>query len=487
MPGWLSELLPIVALLALIVVIVGRLPRVDLGHSPAFLRRRFANWFPVGLTYAFLYMARYNLRVCTNIVFDKAQFSNIYFWGTLTYGFAFIVNGPLTDKLGGKKTILVSAIGSLLANSAMGFVIMRAMQGGAVPKEAQAGLVPLLSVLYAVNMYFQSFGAVAIVKVNAAWFHLRERGTFGGIFGILISLGLYFAFDWCKFIVERASVPWVFYIPAAILAVFAALDLVLVRDTPGEAGHQDFDLGDASSGDNGPRMPVKDVALKMLKSPAILIIAAIEFCSGYLRNAILQYYQTFAEETHRAASPTMKKAAAQAGAEALAALPKEFVHDHWGMLNCMAGITGGVVAGLISDRVFGSRRGPVAGVLYAVMLVGAFVMFPALSTNESNALGWVVVVMTLAIIGVHGMLSGTASMDFGGKKNVGIVVGIIDGCVYLGTAVEALVLGKVLPSKEHQADAHAWWTWPAVMVPAALIGLALATRVWNARPKPRAA
>src|SRR6185503_14917308 len=109
---------------------------------------------------------------------------------------------------------------------------------------------------------------------------------------------------------------------------------------PGQAGHADFDLGDASSGD-GPRLPLKVVAAKMLKNPAILIIAAIEFCSGYLRNAILQYYPTFAEETHRAASPTAKKAAAKLGADALAALPSEFVHDHWGMLNCMAGITGG--------------------------------------------------------------------------------------------------------------------------------------------------
>ena len=484
MPGWLSEFLPIVALLALIVVIVGRLPRVDLGHSPAFLRRRFTNWFPVGLTYAFLYMGRYNLRVCTNIAFDKAQFSNIYFWGTLTYGFAFVVNGPLTDKLGGKKTIVVAALGSLLANSAMGFVILQAMQGGVVPKDAQAGLVPVLSVLYALNMYFQSFGAVAIVKVNAAWFHLRERGTFGGIFGILISLGLYFAFDWCKFIVEKTSVPFAFFVPAAILGVFALLDLALVRDTPGEAGHQDFELGDASSGADGPRESIVTIAKRMLKNPAIVTIAAIEFCSGYLRNSIMQYYQTFAEETGRAASPTMKKAAAKLGVEAVAALPKEFVHDHWGMLNCMAGITGGVIAGLISDRVFGSRRGPVAGVLYAVMLLGALVMFPAIPTR---AVGWVVVVMTLAIIGVHGMLSGTASMDFGGKRNVGIVVGIIDGCVYLGTAIEALVLGRVLPAKGAQHDANNWWTWPAVMVPAAVIGLALSLRVWNARPHTKAA
>ncbi len=489
MPGWLSELLPIIALLALIIVIVGRLPRVDLGHSPAFLRRRFFNWFPVGLTYAFLYMGRYNLRVCTNIAFDKAQFSNIYFWGTLTYGFAFLLNGPLTDRLGGKKTIMLSAGGSLVANALMGIVVMRAMQGTTVPKGEQAALVPILSLLYALNMYFQSFGAVAIVKVNAAWFHLRERGTFGGIFGILISLGLYFAFDWCKFIVERLSAPWVFFIPAAILGFFLVMDLIFVRDTPGEAGHKDFDLGDASSGDDGPRLPLGEVVKKMISNPAILIIAAIEFCSGYLRNAILQYYQTFAEETHRAASPTMKKVASalaatdpEASAKALAALPKEFVHDHWGMLNCMAGITGGVLAGLISDRVFGSRRGPVAGVLYGVMLVGSIVMF---FTIPTMAIGWVVVIMTLAIIGVHGMLSGTASMDFGGKRNVGIVVGIIDGMVYLGTALEALVLGRVLPKEAAQSDAHNWWTWPAVMVPAAILGLALSTRVWNARPAPK--
>src|ERR1044072_9085249 len=106
MPGWLSELLPIVALLALIVGVVSRLPKVDLGHSPAFLRRRFMNWFPVGLTYAFLYMGRYNLSVCTNVVFDNTQFSHFYAWGAVTYGFSSLLNGPLADKSGGRKTIV---------------------------------------------------------------------------------------------------------------------------------------------------------------------------------------------------------------------------------------------------------------------------------------------------------------------------------------------------------------------------------------------
>jgi OPA family glycerol-3-phosphate transporter-like MFS transporter len=106
-----------------------------------------------------------------------------------------------------------------------------------------------------------------------------------------------------------------------------------------------------------------------------------------------------------------------------------------------------------------------------------------LAPSSGGAVGWVVVVMSLAIIGVHGMLSGTASMDFGGKKNTGVAVGIIDGFVYLGTAAEAVVLGRVLPKDNLAHDASAWWTWPAAILPIAIVGFLLTLRLWNARPQ----
>ena len=52
-------------------------------------------------------------------------------------------------------------------------------------------------------MYFQSFGAVAIVTVKAPWFHVHERGTFSTIFGTIISAGIT-AFDW-GFAVVKAT------------------------------------------------------------------------------------------------------------------------------------------------------------------------------------------------------------------------------------------------------------------------------------------
>ena len=77
--------------------------------------------------------------------------------------------------------------------------------------------VMLFSILYGINMYFQSFGAVAVVKCNAPWFHVRERGVFGAIFGILISLGIYFAFDWGYAIVNNWGPVAVFLVPTVMI------------------------------------------------------------------------------------------------------------------------------------------------------------------------------------------------------------------------------------------------------------------------------
>jgi OPA family glycerol-3-phosphate transporter-like MFS transporter len=330
----------------------------------------------------------------------------------------------------------------------------------------------IFSLLYALNMYFQSFGAVAIVKTNAPWFHVRERGVFGAIFGILISLGIYFAFDWGFLILKHFGVEWVFLVPTMILLVFWVIDAFVVQNTPGGAGHDDFDTEDASSGDEGPQLPAVKVFKMMLSNPIIMTIAFIEFCSGFLRQAIMQWFRTFAKETDGALH-----------------LKGSFVYDNWGLLLCCAGILGGVVAGIISDRVFGSRRGPVALLLYVVMLLSSILL---IFVYKTPMVGWLVILMSMAVIGVHGMLSGTASMDFGGRKNVGIAVGIIDGFVYLGTAFMSLIYAIVLPKEQFDEAGHLvgpvtepsnWIGWPVAMVPMAVIGVILARKVWHAKPK----
>jgi OPA family glycerol-3-phosphate transporter-like MFS transporter len=357
-------------------------------------------------------------------------------------------------------------------NLAMAAAFSRAREGGMTHE----GFLTTITLLNAANMYFQSFGAVSIVKVNAPWFHVRERGVLGGVFGILISIGLYLAYDGSRLLAgeDGSGMMRAFVGPAAVLLLFCAIDFFVIRDTPGQAGFADFDTADASSGESAERAKLGDVVRRMFSQKVIWIIVAIEFCSGFLRNAVMKWFLPFAKDT---------------------GLGESFVYKHWGALLCAAGILGGVFAGFISDHVFNSRRGPVASVLYGGILVGTAAAMGLLGTPM---IGWAFMFSSLCVIGVHGMLSGTASADFGGKKNAGIATGIIDGFVYLGTAVQSIVFGGLgpdnarivhglLPAKANAKDPANWKMWPVAMLPVAVVGLVLATRVWNAKPKGAAA
>ena len=235
--AYLQQIAPIAILLTVIAVAIGRLPKVEsLGHSgcvfASTVNQLATSWLNLCI---FLYMARYNIKVSQHafgdIMHDGAplmtngDFATIFFWGTLTYGFSFLINGPLTDRYGGKMSILLGAAGSAVMNLAMGLVTLQIISGGSMADTFADNLTPVFSVLYAINMYFQSFGAVAIVKCNAPWFHVSERGVFGAIFGILISLGIYFAFDIGYLIIENFELQYVFLIPTILLSVFWVLDL----------------------------------------------------------------------------------------------------------------------------------------------------------------------------------------------------------------------------------------------------------------------
>src|SRR5207244_11280785 len=137
------------------------------------------------------------------------------------------------------------------------------------------------------------------------WFHVRDRGTFAAIFGILISLGIYFAFDWGTRIAITAPLEWLFLVPAAILVVFLALSWRFVRDRPSKAGFADFELGDAPSSPHPETAPA--TIKRLLTNPIIVTIAMIEMCSGFLRQGILKWYPDFAGAIPGAADPVVKQ------------------------------------------------------------------------------------------------------------------------------------------------------------------------------------
>lgn len=432
-------------------------------HTPEFRLRRFWNWFPLGLCYAFFYMGRYNLTVAKNALnelMSKADFGDIFALGAVVYGASGFINGPLTDRRGGRRVMLIAACGTVLANLAMGIVLY-----GVIEYQWTISIRSWFLWLYAINMYFQNFGAMAIVTVKAPWFHVSERGTFSTIFGVMISLGIYFAFDWGGKIVEGfpGQTYYVFFAPAAIIAFLWLILLFTLRNTPQEAGYRNFPTGENSLDDGGKRRSAFWVTRKIFAHPVLLAVIAIEFCSGIMRNGVMHWYPIFAKET---------------------GIPKTFLlREHWGLTLLVAGILGGVLTGWCSDRFFQSRRAPMSGILYGVMFFAAVIMLAGLDSLDPFWVGLGVVAISMAVIGVHGIMSGTATMDFVGSKNTGTAVGIVDGFVYFGTAVQAFLIGHMLPVGNAQKNSGNWDALPVILIPAALIGLIVSLLIWNAKPQ----
>ena len=199
---------------------------------------------------------------------------------------------------------------------------------------------------------------------------------------------------------------------------------------------------------------VLDLLKKIFTSPLMLIIACVELTSGVFRYSILNWYSVFAKEV------------AQPGAE--------FFSHHWGWFTCIFGIIGGFAGGVISDRLFHSRRGPPAAMLCGIVLVIAtglsFYLFSA-----PVLVGWSAVLIVMASIGITSLMSGTAATDFGGRKATATCAGIVDGFAYVGSGLQSLSLGFIITRA-------GWHWWPVFIIPFAIVGLILAIKIWHDLP-----
>jgi OPA family glycerol-3-phosphate transporter-like MFS transporter len=426
-------------------------------HSPAFKKRRAVNWLTLGFTYAAMYMARYNFAFANKDLsdtygFSKTQVGSIITFATLVYGLAAMFNGPLADRIGGRRAMLIGACGAFVFNIAFGLAAnMGFLSTGSL-------VLGYLATIWTLNMYFQSYSALAVIKVNSAWFHVSERGIFSAIFGSMIQMGRLGVYALMT-IPAVVILPWQwkFYLPAAFAAIFASLTFFFVQDTPQEAGLKEFDTEDATSGDT-EKITFKYVAKKIFTNPITITIAAAEFCTGLVRKGFEEWFPRYMQEVQhlRLDNPVFQR-------NALAIVA--------------AGVAGAFAAGILSDRMFKTRRPPVAFLGYAIQILCLTVVWIAPSINL------VVLAFTFnsfAISMVHSMLSGTASMDFGGMRAGATAAGMFDGMQYLGGSIMGWGMGALL-------DSYGWGVWGPSMIGFAALGAILMLPLWNVLPKRRIA
>jgi OPA family glycerol-3-phosphate transporter-like MFS transporter len=291
--------------------------------------------------------------------------------------------------------MITGAIGACVFNLAFGLAAYFGFLG------TGTYMLIYLASMWTLNQYFQSYSALALIKVNAGWFHVSERGVFSAIFGSMIQSGRFavYALMTTAFV---AFLPWQwkFFLPAMIVGVFTLLTFLFVKDTPKDAGLGDFDPQDATSGDT-EKITLAYVAKKVFTNPIAITIAAAEFCTGLVRKGFEEWFPRYMQEVHKLAldNPVFQR-------NAFAVV--------------IAGIAGAFIAGFLSDKVFGSRRPPVAFLGYVLQIISLTIVALAPSLE---AIVIAFTVNSLAISMVHSMLSGTASMDFGGKRAAATAAG----------------------------------------------------------------
>ncbi|MBZ5555369.1 MAG: MFS transporter [Acidobacteriia bacterium] len=423
-------------------------------HSVAFRRRRALNWLTLGTTYATMYMARYNLSFANKSLsdtfgWDKTQIGTIISTMLTVYGLSALLNGPIADRIGGRKAMLIGVCGAIVSNLAFGLGAYLGFLGTGTL------LLAYFSSVWALNGYFQSYSALSLIKVNSAWFHVRERGVFSAIFGSMIQGGRALIYFIGPIAVTFLPWQWVFFIPAGTMIVMAILTFWLVRDSPEDTGFEDFDTADASSGDT-EKADLKYLTRKVFTNPVTVTIAIAEFCTGFVRHGFEQWFPRYMQEAQHLA---LNSRVFESGALAVVS----------------TGILGAFAAGTISDWVFKSRRPPVAFIGYTLQVASLAIIWWAPSLSLIVA---AFIVNSFAISMVHSMLSGTASMDFGGKKAAASATGMFDGMQYIGGSAVGIGMGWML-------ERLGWGAWGPSMIGFSIIGAILMLRLWNAVPKAR--
>lgn len=419
--------------------------------SLTFRQRRALNWIVLGVTYSAMYMGRYNLSLANPLLsqkygWDKTQIGGIISPALFAYGIFAIFNGPIADQIGGRRAMIIGASGSIVFNFLFGLGAYLGFLG------TGTYLLGYFATIWMLNSYFQSFGAVSLIKVNSAWFHVRERGVFSAVFGSMIQMGRTLIFILGPLIAVQFSWQWLFFIPSLTILVMAAMTYLNVQDSPEACGLAPYPVEDASSGDS-EKVSVSYVLRKIFTNPITLTIALAEFCTGFVRQGFEQWFPRYMVEVQHLQlnSPVFQKNAVAVVA---------------------AGIVGAICAGLISDWVFKGRRTPVAFLGYLTQACCLLVIWKVQDIRWISA---AFILNSFAISIVHSMLSGTASMDFGGKKAAATAAGLFDGMQYIGGSFVGLGMGWML-------DHLGWSAWGPSMIGFSIVGLLLMGLLWNARP-----
>ena len=400
------------------------------------------------VTYGTFYLCRVNMSIALPGIMDEFGYSKTAMGAVLTalfaaYAFGQFVNGQLGDKFGARRFITVGLVMTAVLNIAFGFT---------------SGLAVMI-VIWGLNGYFQSMGWAPTVKTMANWFPSKIRGKFGGALGTTYQIGNAYSWALAGFVAGALGWRWCFWVPAIIVLASAAHWYFRGKNAPEEVGLPTIEEEtDGTYDDRGVRedrhLGFRYTLATVLKDRAIWLVAFGLFALNIVRYGFIDWAPTYMFEVQHAPIST-------AAYKALA-IP-------------LAGSLGALFSGWISDKVFQSRRAPMAAIM--LLLLGVFAWFyPQVPASQWGLSLFVLIMVGFLTYGPHVLMVTTMPMDFATRKAAASATGFIDGMGYVGAAITGIFSGWLIDNMGWNSAFYFW-------VLAAGVAAILMVILWNYKPE----
>ncbi len=378
--------------------------------------RRWSVFLSVTFGYAFFYVARINLAVVKKPMIDEGVFSpeelgvigSVLF---IVYAFGKLFNGFLSDRANIRRFMSAALLCAAIVNILLGFV------------EWFWGFV----ILWAVNGWFQSIGSAPSVVALSQWFTKKEMGTRYGIWSVSHSLGQGATYIFTAVLVTALGWRWGFWGPGLICAGVALVMFRTLADRPqtyglpSPAGYRGEaeELPKTAAGDSSA---VGKSQLEVLKNPAIWILGFAGLANSVTRYGLTDWGILYLQE--------MKGYSLTAAGSILASYP-------------VAAIVGAILSGVVSDRLFNSRRN-VPALVMGLCILGALA---ALAMFKGNNLWRDLVLFTIFGFNMGGLLTylgGLMAVDISSKRAAGAAMGVIGMFCYVGASLQEVLSGVLI-------------------------------------------
>jgi sugar phosphate permease len=396
--------------------------------------------------YASLYLCRANIEPAWTMLsvqygYDNEQTGAIFATALAAYAVGKVVLGAAGDVLGGKSILVI----------AMGTAVVASLLVGMLDLPAVIGAGPALWVMgsfVVLNRFGQSGGWGGVVHVVARWFPPERSGAVMGIASTSYDVGNVAALLICAGLVQWGA-GWraLFVLNALLLAAVMVLVIVGLKGSPAKADASAKAKADASAkakakadADASPNASADEDADE--KEPLRSLLARLVKERGFWMAVVLSFLLTFVRAGFMTWTPKYLYDVAKAAGSTTALSGSIAKSAFFGV----AGMTGSIVIGRLSDRWGPGRRAGIMTASLALLVLAVLALAHAHVADPLGAAG-IIGLAGLFLLGPYSLLAGAITLDVAGKRGASTTAGIVDGVGYVGASLAAFVLGSI--SKRH--------------------------------------